>query len=113
METNKIKCKPLKNKRKERYQNIIPSYHFAEREGFEPPDPRRSAVFKTVAIDHSATSPVVYQCIALIGSQRDGDAKIRTFFECAKKNILFIRFCHASSEGKTETEENLGIMYKK
>ena len=29
----------------------------AEREGFEPPEPRGSTVFKTVAIDHSATSP--------------------------------------------------------
>ena len=30
----------------------------AEREGFEPPEPCGSAVFKTAAIDHSATSPV-------------------------------------------------------
>ncbi|GEM_PF-931677 len=29
----------------------------AEREGFEPPDPFRSTVFKTAAIDHSAISP--------------------------------------------------------
>ena len=29
----------------------------AEREGFEPPDPRESMVFKTTAFDHSATSP--------------------------------------------------------
>ena len=29
----------------------------AEREGFEPPDRRRSTVFKTAAFDHSATSP--------------------------------------------------------
>ena len=31
----------------------------AEREGFEPPDPLRSTVFKTAAFDHSAISPVV------------------------------------------------------
>lgn len=30
----------------------------AEREGFEPPDPFRSSVFKTDAIDHSAISPL-------------------------------------------------------
>ena len=30
---------------------------FAEREGFEPPDPRRSTVFKTAAFDHSAIFP--------------------------------------------------------
>ena len=29
----------------------------AEREGFEPPDPFKSTVFKTAAIDHSAISP--------------------------------------------------------
>ena len=29
----------------------------AEREGFEPPEPLSSTVFKTAAIDHSATSP--------------------------------------------------------
>ena len=29
----------------------------AEREGFEPPDPFESMVFKTTAFDHSATSP--------------------------------------------------------
>ena len=30
----------------------------AEREGFEPPDPFGSTVFKTAAIDHSAISPL-------------------------------------------------------
>ena len=29
----------------------------AEREGFEPPDPLRSSVFKTGAFDHSAIFP--------------------------------------------------------
>jgi len=29
----------------------------AEKEGFEPPVPLSTAVFKTAAIDHSATSP--------------------------------------------------------
>ena len=31
----------------------------AEREGFEPPERCRSSVFKTDAIDHSATSPLI------------------------------------------------------
>lgn len=31
----------------------------AEREGFEPPVPRSTTVFKTAAIDHSAISPRV------------------------------------------------------
>ena len=29
----------------------------AEREGFEPPEPFSSTVFKTAVIDHSTTSP--------------------------------------------------------
>ena len=36
---------------------ISPKTPFAEKEGFEPPDPCRSTVFKTAAIDHSAISP--------------------------------------------------------
>ena len=32
-------------------------YFFAERQGFEPRVPRSTTVFKTAAIDHSATSP--------------------------------------------------------
>ena len=31
----------------------------AEREGFEPPEPFSSTVFKTAVIDHSTTSPVI------------------------------------------------------
>ena len=33
---------------------------FAEREGFEPPVPRSTTVFKTAAIDHSAISPNLF-----------------------------------------------------
>lgn len=33
----------------------------AEREGFEPPDPLRSTVFKTAALDHSAISPLAWR----------------------------------------------------
>ena len=33
-------------------------HHFAEEEGFEPPDLLQSTVFKTAAIDHSAIPPV-------------------------------------------------------
>ena len=36
---------------------FLPRLVSAEREGFEPPEPRSSTVFKTAAIDHSATSP--------------------------------------------------------
>ena len=38
----------------------------AEREGFEPPEPFSSTVFKTAAIDHSAISPTFSKCGANI-----------------------------------------------
>ena len=36
---------------------IVTTMIMAEREGFEPPEPFGSMVFKTTAIDHSAISP--------------------------------------------------------
>ncbi len=47
----------------------------AEREGFEPPEPRSSTVFKTAAIDHSAISP---------------GAKVMLFLRYPKKQGIFI-----------------------
>ena len=44
---------------------------FAEKEGFEPPEVLPSTVFKTAAIDHSATSPL-------------GGAKLQPFFQLHK-----------------------------
>ncbi len=35
----------------------FPSFPLAEREGFEPPEPLGSTVFKTAALDHSAIFP--------------------------------------------------------
>ena len=46
----------IKNKRY-RFLDTFLLRGLAEREGFEPPEPRSSTVFKTAAIDHSATSP--------------------------------------------------------
>ena len=43
----------------------------AEAEGFEPPEPFSSTVFKTAAIDHSATPP-------------KADAKVTNFYSFAK-----------------------------
>ena len=39
-------------------RSIIASVFEAEAEGFEPPERCRSTVFKTAAIDHSATPPI-------------------------------------------------------
>ena len=57
----------------------------AEREGFEPPEPLSSTVFKTAAIDHSAISPSVYATHFLFKS----GAKIQSIFDSAN---LFVRF---------------------
>ena len=56
----------------------------AEREGFEPPEPRSSTVFKTAAIDHSATSP---------------GANVAVFSLRAKPDPLFVRFPDAKKYG--------------
>ena len=47
--------------------------HFlAEREGFEPPVPRSTTVFKTAAIDHSAISPELLSRSALFQKRCKG-----------------------------------------
>ena len=40
-----------------RLRKLIHNLYLAEREGFEPPVPLSTTVFKTAAIDHSAISP--------------------------------------------------------
>ena len=47
------------NKKGNKSRNYLIYTLSAEREGFEPPEPLSSTVFKTAAIDHSAISPVV------------------------------------------------------
>lgn len=42
-----------------KYFKILKLHNFAEAEGFEPSDPKRSTVFKTAAIDRSAKLPYV------------------------------------------------------
>ena len=58
----------------------------AERQGFEPRVPRSTTVFKTAAIDHSATSPKLYLRVALFFK---GDAKIGIILESANIYRLF------------------------
>ncbi len=55
----------------------------AEREGFEPPDPLRSTVFKTAAFDHSAISPKSNVISLHVTFSVKWIAKISTFFEIA------------------------------
>ena len=56
--------------------------HIAEREGFEPPEPRSSTVFKTAAIDHSAISPCNFS--------ENASAKVKLFSE--RKNSYITLF---------------------
>ena len=48
----------------------------AEREGFEPPVPCGTTVFKTVAIDHSAISPIDAGKVVF----SKASAKVKSFF---------------------------------
>ena len=59
----------------------------AEREGFEPPDPRRSTVFKTAAFDRSAIFPIERENIMHIISSLNDGAKIQRLFDIAKKSF--------------------------
>ena len=52
----------------------------AERQGFEPRVPRGTTVFKTAAIDHSATSPKLPFRSAFVESV----AKVRLYFKYAR-----------------------------
>ena len=66
----------------------------AEREGFEPPEPLSSTVFKTAAIDHSAISPSVFATHSLSKAV----AKLQMIFESANlfrvffKKIIFCKY---------------------
>ncbi len=57
-----VHFRTLKNKKK-RVNSVFTRFgtfwycYLAESEGFEPPEPLGSTVFKTAAIDHSANSP--------------------------------------------------------
>ena len=57
---------------------------FAEREGFEPPDPLRSTVFKTAAIDHSAIFPKHLFVVHIMDCEPNAGAKVLLFFELCK-----------------------------
>ena len=60
----------------------------AEREGFEPPDPRRSTVFKTAAFDRSAIFPFAKQEVTRIICFLFGFANIRRMSDIAKKSLF-------------------------
>ena len=57
---------------------LVTYKYFAERQGFEPRVPRGTTVFKTAAIDHSATSPrLLFSKVLSVESA----AKVRLYFK--------------------------------
>ena len=60
----------------------------AEREGFEPPVPRSTTVFKTAAIDHSAISPKLSYKSACFQKRCKGT----TYFRICKRLGNFFSF---------------------
>ena len=74
-------------------------FFVAEREGFEPPDPCGSTVFKTAAIDHSAISPyfirrllkkihLEHMPLPVTRNESEGAAKINKKWEMARARTL-------------------------
>ena len=61
----------------------------AERQGFEPRVPRSTTVFKTAAIDHSATSPKPLFSEVL---PFESDAKVRLFFKLPNIQARFFDY---------------------
>ena len=53
----------------------------AESEGFEPPEPFGSTVFKTAAFDHSANSPHVKRSYLYI----------RLYLQASNKTLMYIK----------------------
>ena len=62
---------------------------FAEREGFEPPVPLGTVVFKTTVIDHSTISPVLRFLES--GCKGSGFSRIEQIFRQLFINYLDIR----------------------
>ena len=67
----------------------------AEREGFEPPVPCSTTVFKTAAIDHSATSPMPLSF--------KSDAKVVYFYKYTKFWTYFFIFGHNIQDNKLQS----------
>ena len=92
---------------------------FAEREGFEPPDPLRSTVFKTAAFDHSAISPlrtyvlwsfsIFVECKYrdYIFRYKINAQKIRKFYKAEKGDYFIAFFFLSFFSPLSSTKKNL------
>jgi hypothetical protein len=70
-------------------QRYAPGFSFAEEEGFEPPVPLGTTVFKTAAIDHSATPLIIINFILVIGRQVCHSSRKSLFFRIANVALNF------------------------
>ena len=82
---------------------------FAEREGFEPPVPLGTAVFKTAVIDHSTTFPICITKISLQPAFLNCAAKVGVIFESANFRSTFFLFLSISS-GQTASENRFNFL---
>ena len=80
----------LTNQKQERnFVEFLSCFWFAEREGFEPPVPLSTSVFKTGAIDHSATFPICFY-VKYCGRFKFDVANVRYLNESAKFLSCFL-----------------------
>ena len=74
---------------KAKQENFLVLLFLAEREGFEPPVPFSTSVFKTGAIDHSATSPNFCVCQRMWSFSFDVAKVWQKNVACKKKEDFF------------------------
>ena len=64
---------------------------FAEREGFEPPVPLGTTVFKTAAFDHSAISPGATKVDFFLNTQKPFGRKIIFLLKKKRRLVWFFK----------------------
>ena len=84
-------------KQKKEVQNELLSFEVAEREGFEPPVPLGTVVFKTTVIDHATISPLYWgnRGFLIAGAKvRRKNETTKFFGNYFAKKMLFARFLY-------------------
>ena len=88
----------------------------AERQGFEPRVPRSTTVFKTAAIDHSATSPkYVFKDAFLLKRCKDTNHFLFYKLFCAKKRTITLKsqFISAMEQAQWNLDNLSGFINNK
>ena len=92
------------------------SAFIAERQGFEPRVPRSTTVFKTAAIDHSATSPkYVFKDAFLLKRCKDTNHFLFYKLFCAKKRTITLKsqFISAMEQAQWNLDNLSGFINNK